>query len=100
LVKLLSKTPKNRFQNLAEIKENLIELRKNIFATPQRLRELLRHPVLPGEKLSEINYNQNIDFKGMQMNKFALKYLAKFICEFPQLQSISINGSPMPIRDI
>ena len=36
------------------------------------------------------------------MNKFSLKYLAKFICEY-DIKSISINGSidtPMPIKAI
>ena len=33
------------------------------------------------------------------MSKFSLKYLAKFICEYP-FESISINGGSMPIRSI
>jgi len=33
------------------------------------------------------------------MSKFALKYLAKFICEYP-IDSISLNGGVMPIRSI
>jgi len=41
-----------------------------------------------------------VDFRGNLMNKFSLKYLAKYICEF-DIESICINGSferPMPIR--
>jgi hypothetical protein len=34
LVHLLHKNPKYRYQNLAQVKESLLELRKNIFATP------------------------------------------------------------------
>ena len=43
-----------------------------------------------------------VDFRGKDMNKFSLKYLAKFICEY-DIESVCINGSfdrPMPIRAI
>jgi len=33
------------------------------------------------------------------MNKFSLKYLAKFICEF-RIESICINGGPMPLERV
>ena len=43
---------------------------------------VLRHPILPGEQLDSLESDELIDFHGMDMNKFSLKYLAKFICEF------------------
>ena len=102
LVKLLHDNPKHRFRDLAELKLQLLQLRENIFETPQLLRMVLRHPILPGEKLETLDNDTVVDFRGMGMDKFSLKYLAKFICEF-DIQSICINGSfdrPMPIRAI
>ena len=81
LVHLLHADTDFRFQNLTEIKTALLELRKNIFTTPKILRELLRHPILPGEVLDAPNTHSIIDFRNKDMNKFSLKYLAKFIRE-------------------
>ena len=81
LVHLLHADPKHRFEDLEEIKQALLLLRKNIFSTPKIMRELLRHPVLPGEVLEAQNTNKIIDFRNKDMNKFSLKYLAKFITE-------------------
>ena len=72
-------------------------LRKNIFSTPKILRELLRHPILPGEVLDPPNSHRIIDFRNKDMNKFSLKYLAKFICEV-DAETVCINGGHMPIR--
>ena len=77
----------------------MLELRKNIFSTPKILRELLRHPVLPGEVLEPPNTHRVIDFRNKEMNKFSLKYLAKFICEV-DAETVCINGGHMPIRPI
>ena len=49
LVRLLCENPKYRFEDLGEIKQSLLQLRKSIFQTPKLLRTLLKHPVLPGE---------------------------------------------------
>ena len=102
LVKLLHEDPNRRFQDLSEIKQSLLRLRKNIFETPKLLRVALRHPVLPGETLEALENSAIVDFRGNDMNKFSLKYLAKFICEY-EMESVCINGSidrPMPIRAI
>jgi len=95
----LHKEPAHRYTDLETIKQALLELRKNIFSTPKILRELLRHPVLPGEVLDPPNTHRVIDFRNNDMNKFSLKYLAKFICEV-DAESVSINGGHMPIREI
>ena len=63
------------------------------------MRELLRHPVLPGEVLEAQNKHREIDFRNKDMNKFSLKYLAKFICEV-DAETLSINGGSMSIRQI
>ena len=99
LVCLLHKDPTHRYEDLAAIKQALLELRKNIFSTPSILRELLRHPILPGEVLEAANSSSMIDFRNKDMNKFSLKYLAKFICEV-DAESICINGGQMSIRSI
>lgn len=99
LVHLLHKEPAHRFENLEMIKQALLELRKNIFSTPKILRELLRHPVLPGEVLDPPNTHRAMDFRNNDMNKFSLKYLAKFICEV-EAETVCINGGQMPIRAI
>lgn len=102
LVKLLHEDPDHRFKDLSEIKQSLLRLRKNIFETPKLLRIALRHPVLPGETLEPLENQAVVDFRGNDMNKFSLKYLAKFICEY-EMESVCINGSidrPMPIRAI
>ena len=61
------------------------------------MRELLRHPVLPGEVLDPPSTHREINFSGGDMNKFSLKYLAKFICE-ADADAVSINGAAMKIR--
>ena len=99
LVKLLSENPKHRYTDLNEIKQALLKLRKDIFETPRIMRELLKHPILPGETLDSINPKELIDFRNKDMNKFSLKYLAKFICEH-NLEKICINGGPMPFNSI
>ena len=102
MVKLLHDNPKHRFKDLKEIKQQLLILRENIFNTPKLLRKVLRHPILPGEALETLDTDLPVDFHGERMNKFSLKYLAKFICEY-DIKSISINGSidtPMPIKAI
>jgi len=66
------------------------------------MRTVLKHPILPGEQLETLDSNAIVDFRGMEMNKFSLKYLAKFICEY-DIEGICINGSfdrPMPIRSL
>ena len=68
LVFLLHKEPGHRYEDLNAIKSALLELRKNIFSTPQILRELLRHPVLPGEVLEPANLHSMIDFRNKDMN--------------------------------
>lgn len=97
LVHLLHEDPKHRFEDLDAIKQALLELRKNIFSTPKILRELLRHPILPGEVLEPPNSHRIMDFRNKDMNKFSLKYLAKFICEV-DAETVCINGGHMPIR--
>jgi len=99
LVHLLHSDPNIRFTDLDSIKQSLLELRKNIFTTPKILRELLRHPILPGEVLDPVNSHRVIDFRNKDMNKFSLKYLAKFICEV-DAETVCINGGHMPIRTI
>ena len=99
LVKLLSENPKNRYNDLNEIKQALLQLRKHIFETPKIMRELLRHPILPGETLDIIVPHSLIDFRNKDMNKFSLKYLAKFICEH-NIEKICINGGAMPVQSI
>jgi len=49
--------------------------------------------------LDPANGNKLIDFRNNDMNKFSLKYLAKFICEV-DAETICINGGHMPIRMI
>lgn len=97
LVHLLHEDPNYRYENLDKIKQALLELRKNIFSTPKILRELLRHPILPGEVLEAPNKHREIDFRNKDMNKFSLKYLAKFICEV-DAETLCINGGCMPLR--
>jgi len=55
--------------------------------------------VLPGEVLDPPNTHRVIDFRNNEMNKFSLKYLAKFICEV-DAETVCINGGHMPIRII
>jgi len=43
------------------------------------------------------NAHRVIDFRNKDMNKFSLKYLAKFICEV-NAETLCINGGHMPIR--
>ena len=99
LVHLLHEDPQHRYNDLDAIKQALLELRKNIFSTPKILRELLRHPILPGEVLDPPNTHRVINFRNKEMNKFSLKYLAKFICEV-DAETVCINGGDMPIKSI
>jgi hypothetical protein len=99
LVQLLHKNSKYRFKNLEQVKNSLVDLRKSIFETPKLLRQVLSHPVLPEEELSMLDLSGAVIFKGKEVSKFALKYFAKFICEYP-IDSLSLNGGNMPIRSI
>ena len=48
---LLHYDPENRYSSLTSVKEDLLKLRRSIFETPLLLRQVLKHPVLPSEKL-------------------------------------------------
>jgi hypothetical protein len=45
------------------VRQDLLRLRKNIFETPLLMRRLLNHPVLPGEQLTPLSMEDNIDFR-------------------------------------
>ena len=108
LVHLLHKDPEKRYNKLATVKNDLLQLRKNIFETPLLLRQVLRHPVLPDEVLDpNIEKYQNVDFRTNKnqksqaevMNRFSLKYLAKFINEH-DIKTVCIHGGEIPMREI
>lgn len=54
---------------------------------------------MPGEVLDPPNTHRTIDFRNKDMNKFSLKYLAKFVTEV-DAETICINGGHMPISTI
>lgn len=68
-----------------------MKLRKNIFDTPALMRQVLGHPLLPDEALDKNRDKyQQVDFRLVKqqnaypqkiLNRFSLKYLAKFINE-------------------
>lgn len=49
IVKLLHQNPKYRYQSLAELRNDLLNLKENIYSMPTMLRRILGHPVLPQE---------------------------------------------------
>jgi hypothetical protein len=71
------------------------------------MRQVLRHPVLPDEVLDpNTEKYQNVDFRTNKskseveaMNRFSLKYLAKFINEH-DIKTICIHGGEIPMREI
>lgn len=99
LIHLLHQSPNHRYQDLKTVKNELLSLLKNIFATPVLLRRLLGHPVLPDEPIEPVSLNELIDFRVHEIDRFSLKYLGKFICEY-DIRSICINGGQMPLREI
>lgn len=78
----------------------MLQLRKDIFMTPKLLRQLLKHPILPGESLNSSEMSMEyVDFRNKEISRFSLQYLAKFICEI-DVDRLSINGEAMPLRQI
>lgn len=67
--------------------------------TPKLLRQLLKHPLLPGESLKSEVSTEYVDFRDKEISRFSLQYLAKFICEI-DVDRLSINGAAMPLRQI
>ena len=61
LIHLLHADPVHRYQNLDEVKQDLLKLRKNIFETPILMRQVLGHPVLPGEGLVRVTEGEMED---------------------------------------
>ena len=51
LVHLLHQDPEKRYDKLFQVKQDLLKLRKNIFETPVLMRQVLKHPILPDERL-------------------------------------------------
>lgn len=51
LILMLHYDPEHRYESLAAVKEDLLRLRRSIFETPLLLRQILKHPILPKEKL-------------------------------------------------
>jgi len=119
LIHLLHADPIHRYQNLDEVKQDMLKLRKNIFETPILMRQVLGHPVLPGEGLNRVSeaevqelvvdfrMSNPRNFKKRQdipvdfdvINSFSLKYLAKFVTEYDIFQ-LCIYGGALPIRSI
>lgn len=106
IILLLHYDPEHRYESLSAVKEDLLRLRKSIFETPLLLRQILKHPLLPNEKL-DVSKLQFVDFRGQKnpnppyeiINKFSLKYLAKFINEH-DIDKICIHGGELPVREI
>ena len=63
LVNLLHQQQKHRYTGIPIVRQDLLRLRKNIFETPLLMRRLLSHPVLPGEQLTPMTLEENIDFR-------------------------------------
>jgi hypothetical protein len=106
VVLLLHYDPEHRYESLAAVKDDLLKLRKSIFETPLLLRQVLKHPILPSESI-DLTKLQYVDFRPQKnpnppyeiINKFSLKYLAKFINEH-DIDKICLHGGELPIREI
>lgn len=97
IAKLLSESPRHRYQSLPLLRKDLVTLRENIFSTPSMLRRVLGHPILPQDKSLKADPTpKSVDFRSSKMNQFSLKYLGKFIYEH-NVESLAINGGPMPL---
>ena len=105
IVKMLQKNPQHRFENIYDVKEELLKLKENILQTPVILRQIIGHPILPqedwGPPKNRVIPNM-INFKNSKMNEFSLKYLAKFVFEHrvERLAINGVNGGYMPLHDI
>jgi hypothetical protein len=104
IVKLLHQNPQYRFQSLKEVRDELIKLEKNIVMTPLILRQLVSHPILPGENFQPdlrtgVVVEEEIDLRECRINEFSLKYLAKFIRDHA-VANLAINGGHMPLSTI
>jgi len=100
IAKLLSESPRHRYQSLSQLRKDLVTLRENIFSTPPMLRRVLGHPILPQEKSLKMGpAPKSVDFRSAKLNQFSLKYLGKFIYEH-NVESLAVNGGPMPLLSI
>ena len=59
------------------------------------------HPILENEDFENLEsaLNEQINFKSSKINKFSLKYLAKFIYN-QRVANLAINGGYMPLDTI
>lgn len=99
MTKLLHLDPRERYQTLDDVREDLVILKDNITQTPPILRQIIGHPILPSEDFGQRAIPKLINFKNSKMNEFSLKYLAKFVFEH-RVERLSINGGYMPLHDI
>lgn len=70
---------------------------------------MLGHPLLPGEdldknqeRLQQVDFRiikQSVAYQQKILNRFSLKYLAKFINEH-DLQTVCVHGGEIPMREI
>lgn len=71
------------------------------------MRQVLRHPLLPDEVLDPNTERfQMVDFRSSKsgnsqdvINRFSLKYLAKFVNEH-DIKAICVHGGEIPMREI
>ena len=68
------------------------------------MRQLLGHPILPGENFftnEELfpSLNEHINFKNNYLNAFGLKYMAKFVLD-KRVEELAINGGGMPLNQM
>ena len=84
------------------MREHFEQLKSNIESTPVILRQILGHPILPGEDYYAKEYsvmNPEINFTNNEISEFSLKYLAKFINE-KRVEQLAIRGGLMPMNQI
>lgn len=94
LLKVLAKDVRIRYKNISEVRNHLLELKKDLESIPQILMEGLEH--IEPKDLQIFNDDYILDLRSFDINDFTLEYLNKFILE-SRIPNIRIFGGCLPL---
>lgn len=98
LTKILAKNPKQRHQNIREVKQDLDRLKKSIENIPVAMLKSLEHVPVSHNKIFEDGYILDLEKYGI--DEFGLEYLYKFISESNIPQMKLFGNAVFPIRSL
>ena len=98
LTKILAKNPKNRHKNIAEVREDLVNLKTSLIKIPKTMMRSLEHVAYSKSEIFDDNYVLDLQENGI--DEFCLEYLYKFIVE-SNIPNIKLFGNAkIPLREL